>query len=514
MITSQPLRRLISVERVIEYSDAVIGIMMTLLVVESIDVLSVLRKASEASSPSPDHVVINWLREQAWRFPAHAVAFFLIAYLWRRHHFIFRNFRDVSRGILWLNAAFLIVIALMPFASVLLATSHFAAASVAFLFGVCALSLATLYLLLRRGIHHHIFQTESTSAIRVVRLYVAGPMWITFAAMLIALVAAFTNSTPILIVSVCSLLVVLAIPVIARRMLIDEPAQLQEAAQPESVPDESIVVAMPNANGPLATFFGGIRTHRTLLFSDGVYAIAITAMALQIGPDGASAVVGNRGVLSSLKDVFDLNLTYGNFWFFALLFVLIQMIWLQHQRLFFFVRKIADRTIWLNNLHLFTVVLLPVVFGIVSAALYTAVIPWWIASIGIIAATGTVLPVGWSNLRYRVIRTVEGDRVWRVTVTETVYLVLLVLIMLAPLGLFRVALVLLLFKDPFVNIMWRQANQNPRERRTVREVLFDTPIMVIGSKINGLGVAITAGVVAVSIVISYFGNGIELMTLN
>lgn len=153
-------------------------------------------------------------------------------------------------------------------------------------------------------------------------------------------------------------------------------------------------------------------------------------------------------------------------------------------------------------------------FGIVSAALYTAVIPWWIASFALIAATLTILPVGWANLRYKAIRTEAGDRIWRVTATESAYIVLMVLIMFAPLGLFRVALVLLLFKDPFVNIMWRSRDQAPGERRSVRQVLFEAPVFTLGSRFNVLGVAVCVAVVALATGISYFGNGFELLTLN
>lgn len=53
-------------------------------------------------------------------------------------------------------------------------------------------------------------------------------------------------------------------------------------------------------------------------------------MALQIRPD-SDRLDGNLGVLGALEDAFDPNLTFGNVWFFVLLFVLIQMIWLQHE---------------------------------------------------------------------------------------------------------------------------------------------------------------------------------------
>ena len=99
-----------------------------------------------------------------------------------------------------------------------------------------------------------------------------------------------------------------------------------------------------------------------------------------------------------IRDTFTPNYNLGNFWTFLIIFVFVQVLWLQHVRTFLFVNTIGGRTQWLNSMHLFTIVMLPLLFGLIGAAPYWAVIPWWLASFGMICCVLSLALVNWSCL--------------------------------------------------------------------------------------------------------------------
>ena len=86
-------------------------------------------------------------------------------------------------------------------------------------------------------------------------------------------------------------------------------------------------------------------------FSDGVFAIVITIMVFQIAiPD--SLAFGHDGV--AFRGFVVILATY------ALSFVIIANLWLSHHYLIFTVTNPTRLTLWLNNLLLFFVTLVPV----------------------------------------------------------------------------------------------------------------------------------------------------------
>ena len=83
--------RSISVERVVWYSDAVVGIMQTFLAALLVDSLADLALATQGSNKPPDTVVAEWIGDQGSKFLSHCVVFFMLIYLWRRHHELYRR---------------------------------------------------------------------------------------------------------------------------------------------------------------------------------------------------------------------------------------------------------------------------------------------------------------------------------------------------------------------------------------------------------------------------------------
>jgi uncharacterized membrane protein len=88
---------------------------------------------------------------------------------------------------------------------------------------------------------------------------------------------------------------------------------------------------------------------RIAAFSDGVFAIAITLLALQL-----EIPFGDRvDVWAGLRDL------WPSFLSFAISFAVIGAYWIAHHRLFSLVERYDRRLLWLNLLALFFIVLMP-----------------------------------------------------------------------------------------------------------------------------------------------------------
>jgi uncharacterized membrane protein len=90
----------------------------------------------------------------------------------------------------------------------------------------------------------------------------------------------------------------------------------------------------------------GMSADRLGAFSDGVIAVIITVMVLELkAPDGSS--------LSDLLPLWPTAISY------AVSYLFIAIIWVNHHHLLRFVQHPTPRLIWLNFVHLFAVSLLP-----------------------------------------------------------------------------------------------------------------------------------------------------------
>jgi len=108
---------------------------------------------------------------------------------------------------------------------------------------------------------------------------------------------------------------------------------------------------------------------RLILFSDAVFAIAITLLVIEIKiPEIHEKPVTENAVLHKLAELIP------KFVGFLVSFLLIGQYWIVHHRMFSFVIDFTDRLIWLNILFLFAIALMPFSTGFYSEYVLRGVI--------------------------------------------------------------------------------------------------------------------------------------------
>jgi uncharacterized membrane protein len=111
----------VEIDRIIFFSDAVIAIAITLLVLQLTDLVGPGRSGSEVT------YAIHHLGPRLFSF---VLSFVVIGQFWVGHHRIFRYVRRWDRRLLFVNLAFLMTITFLPFSTALLGTHLDAGAAV------------------------------------------------------------------------------------------------------------------------------------------------------------------------------------------------------------------------------------------------------------------------------------------------------------------------------------------------------------------------------------------------
>jgi uncharacterized membrane protein len=116
----------VELERVAFFSDAVIAIAITLLVVQ-------------ISIPTATDDVGDALLDRWPQFLSFALSFLVIGIFWMAHHRIFRYVARIDQRLVWLNLLFLMCIAFVPFPTAVLGDHDSSRAAVVFY--ACAIGL-------------------------------------------------------------------------------------------------------------------------------------------------------------------------------------------------------------------------------------------------------------------------------------------------------------------------------------------------------------------------------------
>ncbi len=118
---------------------------------------------------------------------------------------------------------------------------------------------------------------------------------------------------------------------------------------------------------------------RMILFSDAVFAIAITLLVLDLRIPEPKEISGSQGAIELSADA--VNTVVIRFVGFVFSFFIIGQYWVTHHRLFGFITSFDGGLIWLNLLTLFWIVLVP--FTTSLNWTYGSVSTWVIYSINL-----------------------------------------------------------------------------------------------------------------------------------
>lgn len=117
-----------SFDRVVNFSDAVVAIALTLLVLPLTDL----------AGPDEERSAIDLIRANGGVFHAFILSFFLVSIYWIKHHKIWGYIKAYDPFLLWINLAWLMLIVLLPFASGLIAEHGFGSGSGSIYLGLMA----------------------------------------------------------------------------------------------------------------------------------------------------------------------------------------------------------------------------------------------------------------------------------------------------------------------------------------------------------------------------------------
>jgi uncharacterized membrane protein len=103
-----------------------------------------------------------------------------------------------------------------------------------------------------------------------------------------------------------------------------------------------------------------VSTRRLEAFTDGVFAIAATLLVLDLTTHSLGEIGSDAEMWAALGDMWQLFVN------FALSFVLLCLLWMTHVQQFEHVARIDSPMVWLNNLRLLFIVLVPFATGLTT----------------------------------------------------------------------------------------------------------------------------------------------------
>lgn len=130
----------ISTTRVETFSDCVIAIIMTIMVLEL--------KMPKPNSESTTTETINHLRHLLPYFFTYAFSFMMIGIFWTNHHHMFHLLEKTDEILLWQNFLFMFLLSLIPFATAIVGANPYISISPA-IYGAVMLLTTLSYLLMR-----------------------------------------------------------------------------------------------------------------------------------------------------------------------------------------------------------------------------------------------------------------------------------------------------------------------------------------------------------------------------
>src|SRR4051794_31912412 len=130
----------ISTTRLETFSDGVIAIIITIMVIEI--------KLPNLTQESTTVETINNLRQLVPYLITYAFSFMMVGIFWTNHHHMFHLLKHTDEQLLWQNFLFLFLLSLIPFATAIVGANPFISIS-AVIYGIVMLLTNSSFLLMR-----------------------------------------------------------------------------------------------------------------------------------------------------------------------------------------------------------------------------------------------------------------------------------------------------------------------------------------------------------------------------
>lgn len=336
-------------ERLLGFSDAVFAIAMTFL---ALDLGAIPLDVGQVGGPTTG----EYIRENVTDYAVYFGTFLVVGFLWWRHHLMFRYIKRASPVLIWINTFMLALVAALPYPASIVSEAP-------------ELGLAVLMLLFPLALIGVLMLLEWEVALRQKLLipdlpqrhisYVRAQLTASPIVLLLASALAFfswrSGSEVALHFAVGMWALLIVLPLVLRKFW-PTPDQAYEvdidtlSPQWQSLEDTAAEETQ-RIRGLLARMRNGSDTDRLMVLTDGVVAIAVTILALQLRPPAPEEAITNEVLLE--------NLANAPTWTYIVTFVLISLFWRGHVRIFAYLKGADPVVLWLNLLFLMFISFLP-----------------------------------------------------------------------------------------------------------------------------------------------------------
>lgn len=336
-------------ERLLSLSDALFAIALTFLALDLGEVPEGIGTPGEPSVP-------EFLHEHIRDYGVYFVTFLVVAVFWLRHHLIFRYVKRTSGLIIWLNVGILALVAFLPYPAGLLADApDVPLALLALILPLFVLSLL-IWLQWEIGNRQGLAMPGLPRATFInIRAQLAVSPAVLAVGLCVAYVAYLQDSSALMrIAEVLWLLLVFAPWVVSR---IWRPSVGAYEIPESTMGPQWRSYAETNAKleaesrSILARIKGGSDADRLKVLTDGVVAIAVTILALQLRPPDEDGPITTETISE--------NLAHAQIWTYWITFVYILLFWMAHVRIFNRIQGSNNVVLWLNMVFLMFLAFLP-----------------------------------------------------------------------------------------------------------------------------------------------------------
>ena len=342
-------------ERMLGLSDALFGIAITFLALDF-----------GADPPEAAGELGGYLRGNLPDYVAYVLTFLLVGFQWWRHHELFRFVKRRTEKLLLLNATLLGFVALVPFGMQVLGRNGGSPVSLAVFAGLMTciggLLLAIWEYAVRKDLVIRGLARPVVVRMRIQLLIMPGAF---LAAMLAAVFMDLLDRPH----AGSWILLATIVLIVSANLLLPRPASASAAtpdAGPDAAPDAQEPKAAETVETPqtrtnlLATIRDGSRSQRLTVFTDGIFAVALTIMALRLTPphqplettaDLAAMYSANSAALMA----------------YVISFYVLAQQWIRHVQLFDRDIVADTRILWLNLVLLMFIAFMPFVTELIAA---------------------------------------------------------------------------------------------------------------------------------------------------